>query len=63
MHYRGKVSLMEKKLENLCKYKKEKLKEHFEEVKELVKDARFICKKCGRVSNDKKYLCKPEELY
>ncbi|NLE00497.1 MAG: hypothetical protein GX640_11545 [Fibrobacter sp.] len=54
---------MEKKLENLCKYKKEKLKEHFEEVKELVKDARFICKKCGRVSNDKKYLCKPEELY
>ena len=28
----------------------------------LAKDARYICKKCGRVSSQKRNVCKPVEL-
>lgn len=28
-------------------------------LKPLVRNAKFICKACGRVANDKTYLCEP----
>ncbi len=28
----------------------------------LARDAQYICKKCGRVSSQKKNICKPAEL-
>lgn len=28
----------------------------------LARDARYICRKCGRVSSQKKNVCKPVEL-
>lgn len=28
----------------------------------LIKDAKYFCKKCGCVSNDKECLCKPEKI-
>jgi hypothetical protein len=46
----------------LCKYKKEKLEEHFELIKTIVRDPKFICKKCGRVAAQKEWLCKPIAL-
>ncbi len=46
----------------LCDWKKERIKDKFEEYKDLVRDPKFVCKKCGRSSNDKKNLCKPEKL-
>jgi hypothetical protein len=29
---------------------------------ELARNAKFICKACGRVANDRKYLCEPLAL-
>lgn len=53
---------MEKKLKTMCEYKKEKLQKNLSDVKEIVKMPTHICLKCGRVANDKKYLCKPDKL-
>ena len=33
-----------------------------EGYKELVKNAKFMCKACGRVAADEKNLCKPVKL-
>jgi len=47
----------------LCKLVKEDaLAEHLEAFKALVKEPTHLCLKCGRVSNDKKRLCKPEKM-
>ena len=53
---------MGKSAKTLCEWKREKIEEDMDELKALVRDARFICRKCGRVSNDEKALCKPEKL-
>ncbi len=42
--------------------KKEYLKENLQEYKKLVRDARFVCKKCGRAAKDEERLCKPVSL-
>ena len=31
-------------------------------IKELVKDAQFFCKNCGRAAHDKGNLCNPSKL-
>ncbi len=38
------------------------LKANIAELKEISKDAKYICKNCARVANDKENLCKPEKL-
>jgi len=50
--------------QTLCELIEEKkyLKKHFEEYQELVRDARFVCRKCGRVAHREKNLCKPTKL-
>jgi len=45
----------------LCKYKKEKI-ENLETLKQIVKNPRFICRKCARSAKDEKHLCKPVTL-
>ena len=48
---------------SLCKLvKANALDNQWEEYLHLVEDAKFICRKCGRVANDEKNLCKPELL-
>ncbi len=32
------------------------------QMKEMVRDAKFICKKCGRIANSDKNLCEPTPL-
>jgi len=47
----------------LCKLvKDEVLEEALEEYKALVVNPTHLCTKCGRASNDKKALCRPEKL-
>jgi hypothetical protein len=45
----------------LCELKKS-LKGELKIYIELVKDATHVCKKCGRVANDKDLLCKPVKM-
>jgi hypothetical protein len=47
----------------LCKLvKDDALAQAVEAFKALVANPTHLCLKCGRVSNDKKRLCKPERL-
>ncbi len=36
---------------------------YLEKYKKLVRDAKYVCKHCGRVAADSKSLCEPELLY
>jgi len=38
------------------------LDKYLNDYKELVKNARFICKKCGRSAASEIYLCKPDKI-
>ncbi len=33
-----------------------------EDFKKLVRDAKFVCKKCGRSANSEENLCQPQKL-
>jgi len=46
----------------LCKYKKEKIEENLETLKQIVGNPKFICRKCARAAKDEKHLCKPVTL-
>ena len=47
----------------LCKLVKDDvLAESLDAFKKLVEAPTHLCLKCGRASNDKKRLCKPERL-
>jgi len=51
-----------KKIKKLCGVKKSVFNLHKEEIVNITKKPRFICKKCMRVSNEKKYLCNGEAM-
>ncbi|WP_170270547.1 hypothetical protein [Heliorestis acidaminivorans] len=54
---------MGEKQKPLCKLlKNDLIKKEPEEFKALVTNAQFYCKKCGRVAQKSKTLCKPVEL-
>ena len=38
------------------------LKTNLEDYKKLLKDAKFVCKGCGRAAANEKNLCAPEKL-
>jgi transposase-like protein len=52
---------MAAKTKTLCA-QKDVRKDNLSKYKKLVRDARFICKKCGRAAHDEKSLCKPVTL-
>ena len=45
--------------DHLCRIAK---REDMELLRQLVRDARFSCRKCGRSAHDEKNLCKPVKL-
>lgn len=51
-----------KKIKKLCEIKKEDYKLYEDDIIKIVKNPLFICKKCLRVANDKKFLCKEKDI-
>jgi len=53
---------MAKKMEELCKWKQSKFEKELETLRKIVAHPRFVCTKCGRVADSKKWLCEPVKL-
>ena len=43
----------------LCKWKKDRIKEEIDQLRDLVREPTWLCRKCARCARDKKLLCKP----
>ena len=53
---------MAKKAKRLCKWKEEDIAEKFDKFSDIVRNPKFVCKKCGRVADKKNWLHKPVAL-
>jgi hypothetical protein len=53
---------MAKKEKRLCKWKEDDISKKFEKFITIVSAPKFVCKKCGRVADKKKWLHKPMSL-
>lgn len=47
----------------LCDWSKKEIPNRLDELRAIVIDARYICRKCGRVANEERWLCRPLNLY
>ena len=47
----------------ICKLSKKELKEKHDQLVKIVSSPQYLCIKCGRAANKKKFLCKAEELF
>lgn len=47
------------KTKRLCKWKKSEYERELDGLKEIVREPRYVCVKCGRAARAKKRLCKP----
>lgn len=50
------------KIRTFCKWSSKDIEKKKDLLMELVDEPRLVCKKCARVANTKKALCKPMEL-
>lgn len=48
--------------EPLCDWKKEAIDAQFDLLLSIVRKPRYVCRKCARVANDEKWLCKPRPI-
>jgi hypothetical protein len=46
----------------LCDWSKRDIRKHADKLLELVDPPRFFCRRCARVANIAKVLCKPSRL-
>ncbi|MGD2016355.1 MAG: hypothetical protein PVH37_30490 [Desulfobacterales bacterium] len=53
---------MAKKKKELCKWKQDDIKKNLDEFSDIVRSPKFVCVKCGRVANKKKWLHKTAVL-
>jgi hypothetical protein len=51
-----------KKVKRLCKWKKERYVDKFDELCSMVVPVQYVCSKCGRAASDEKFLCKPRKI-
>ncbi len=49
--------------ETLCDWSKREIMERRQELLILTRDATFFCRKCARVSNRPRVLCKPGRFF
>ena len=50
------------KAKPICKWKKTQYVKDLAKLKSVVKNPRYVCRDCGRVANEKKWLCEPVKL-
>ena len=53
---------MAKKEKMLCKWKEDDINKIFEKFSDIVRNRKWVCKKCGRVADKKKWLHKSASL-
>jgi hypothetical protein len=53
---------MAKKHKTLCSWKREEIESDLQELRKIVSDPRFVCRRCGRAVSKKKWVCKPAPL-
>ena len=53
---------MSKGTKALCKWDKDEIKDNLKELKKIVANPAYVCKKCGRAAKSDDHLCKPEDL-
>ena len=46
----------------LCEWRKGEIHDRLDEIAAIVRDPRFVCRKCARAAHCDKYLCKPTAL-
>lgn len=46
----------------LCDWSKKELEKHPEKLLAVVREPTYYCRKCARVANTSKVLCKPRKL-
>jgi hypothetical protein len=50
------------KVNHLCDLSKKDIRENMNEIIKIVTIPKYICEKCARVANEKKYLCNPVKI-
>jgi|ETNmetMinimDraft_22_1059887.scaffolds.fasta_scaffold00013_77 hypothetical protein len=50
------------KTKSLCEFKRAVIKNHFDEIRDIVCSPKFVCGKCARVANQSCFLCKAKKL-
>jgi hypothetical protein len=50
---------MAQKTKALCKWKQNDITKNLDKFSDIVRNPRFVCTKCGRVADKKKWLHKP----
>ncbi|MGD8394958.1 MAG: hypothetical protein PVF43_05745 [Candidatus Eiseniibacteriota bacterium] len=53
---------MSDKDQTLCDWKKDQYTKDLKKLKEIVRNPRYVCTKCGRAASKKKWLCSPTAL-
>ena len=53
---------MAKKTKKLCDWKQKDISDKFDKFSDIVRNSEFVCVKCGRVADKKKWLHKPVAL-
>jgi len=50
------------KFKTFCKWSSKDIEKRVDLLIDLVEDPKYVCRKCARVSNNKKAVCKPAKL-